>query len=67
MKRLLFMILFISNLSIQGFNPESKYGIVKLNAGLPKEAEKQSKSFTEPYYASIPTNKAFKKVYVLWD
>jgi thiol-disulfide isomerase/thioredoxin len=61
------LILFISNLSIQGFNPESKYGIVKLNAGLPKEAEKQSKSFIEPYYASIPTNKAFKKVYVLWD
>lgn len=67
MKYILLLILVLSNISVKGFNPDSKYGIVKLVIGIPKEAEKQAKSFIEPFYASIPTNNAFKKVYVLWD
>jgi peroxiredoxin len=59
---LLFFILMSFTVFANG-----KYGIRKLNSGLPKEAEKQLKYFIEPFYASLPAGNFFKNVYILWD
>lgn len=67
MKYLLLMILVLSNIAILGINSDNKFGIVKLSSGLPTEAEKQTKNYTEPYYASLPSYNSFQKVYILWD
>ena len=67
MKHLLLMILVISSVSILGISNNKKYGAVKLSAGLPSEAEKNLKNYTEPYYSQLPSYNFFQKVYFLYD
>lgn len=67
MKHLSLIIIISFSITIFGSISNEKYGIVKLNSGLPSEVEKQIKNYAEPFYASIPSNNAFNKVYVLWD
>lgn len=64
MRKLILLSFILLSVTVFANN---KYGVVKMVSGLPIEAEKQIKNFNEPYYASIPTNNVFQKVYILWD
>jgi thiol-disulfide isomerase/thioredoxin len=62
-KAVLIIILLVNTV----FLADGKFGKVELIKGVPKEVEKQSKSFQDPYHAYIPTNGVFQKVCIVWD
>lgn len=64
MRKVTFLYLILLNITVLA---NGKYGITELISGLPKEAENQTKYYKEPFYASLPTNNAFQKVFLLWD